>query len=321
MLANIFKVLLVAFFSITNGCSQTETKSLDEPIADVNANSIAIMPYAFCTPENPVIKFPVIKFNNHGQWWGENDEGVIGSIKMAHAKKWSVMLKPHLWIAHGIYTGEFKLDTEKDWQLWEDSYRDYILHFATIADRQKVELLCIGTELGTAIKERPQYWQVLIDTIRQVYGGKLTYAGNWDDYKNFPFWHQLDYIGVDAYFPLVSNRTPSVSSLNNAWEKHISELEKISTKNNVPILFTEYGYRNVDHNAKEPWKENEGRQNDEAQANSYEALYQSFAGKDWFAGGYLWKWYVDKGHHGRREIDFTPQGKTAEKVIAKWYAK
>ncbi len=85
------------------------------------------------------------------------------------------------------------------------------------------------------------------------------------------------------------------------------------------ILFTEYGYRNVDYNTAEPWKENEGEQNDEAQVNAYEAFYQSFAGKKWFAGGYVWKWYVDDGHHRKREVDFTPQDTPAEKVIENWY--
>lgn len=285
------------------------------PIIKLHANSVAIMPYAFCSPDNPEVKY-----NRNKQWWGENDEGVTASIKMAHDKGLTVMLKPHLWIARGMYTGNFTLSTEKDWQLWENSYQNYALHFAAMADSLKVDLFCIGTELGTAIKERPQFWTALIDTIRQVYGGKLTYAANWDDYRGFPFWQKLDYIGVDAYFPLVTDKTPSVNLLKKAWVKHVAALQKLSEKNNRPVIFTEYGYRNVDNNSAEPWKELEGDKNDEAQANAYEALYQSFAGKSWFMGGYVWKWYVDTGRHHRREIDYTPQGKAAEKVIEDWYS-
>lgn len=195
------------------------------------------------------------------------------------------MLKPHLWIAHGIYTGAFTLSTEKEWQLWEDSYREYILHFATVADSLQVELFCIGTELGATIKERPRFWSSLIDTLRKTYHGKLTYAANWDDYKNFPFWKKLDYIGVDAYFPLVNDKTPSINSLQKGWKKYSDELERIGTEHNRPVLFTEYGYRNVDYNTYEPWKEKGGKRNDEAQANALEAFYQSFAGKKWFSGG------------------------------------
>jgi hypothetical protein len=295
---------------------KTITDTMLQPILEIKANSIAIMPYAFCSPEKPEIRF-----NHKGQWWGESDEGVIGCIKMAHQKGLTVMLKPHLWIGRGIYTGAFTLNTEQDWKLWEESYREYVLNFAAIADSLKAEIFCIGTELGTTIKERPAYWSSLIDTLRSRFHGKLTYAGNWDDYKNFPFWHKLDYIGVDAYFPLVKDKTPSINSGKKAWNKWAEALAKISSKNGRPVLFTEYGYRNVDYTAAEPWKENEGAENNEGQAHAYEALFRSLHDKQWFAGGFLWKWYVDTGRHHRRAIDFTPQGKAAEKVIKKWYAQ
>jgi len=293
-------------------------KQIDEialqPIVNVHANSISVMPYAFCSPENPVIKY-----NNKGQWWGESDSGVIGSIQLAHKKKLAVMLKPHLWLGHGTYTGAFSLKTEKEWLAWESSYSEFILHFAVLADSMKAEIFCIGTELGAAVKHRLAYWNSLIDTINHVFHGKLTYAANWDDYKDFPFWKKLNYIGIDAYFPLSNDKTPITNSLENAWTKYTRELETISVNQNRPILFTEYGYRNVDFNCIEPWKENDGNQNDEAQTNALEAFYRSFAKKKWFSGGFVWKWYVDSGHHHKKEIDFTPQNKNAEKVIENWY--
>jgi hypothetical protein len=195
------------------------------------------------------------------------------------------------------------------------------LHFAAIADSMKAEIFCFGTELGAAIKARPAFWSSLIDSLQHVYHGKLTYAGNWDDYKSFPYWEKLDYIGVDAYFPLDADETPSINSLKNGWKKYLEELQKVSEEYKRPVLFTEYGYRNVDYNSAEPWKENDGKQNDEAQVNAYEAFYESFAGKKWFAGGYVWKWYVDNGRHRRNSIDFTPQSKPAAKSIESWYRK
>ncbi len=285
-----------------------------QPILDVHANSIAIMPYAFCSVDNPVLVY-----NKKRQWWGETDEGVIETIQMAHKKNLSVMLKPHLWIGRGMYTGNFKLASDEQWKMWENSYKKYILYYAMIADSLNVSMLCIGTELGTAIKERHHFWNSLIDTIKQVYNGKLTYAANWDDYKQFPFWEKLDYIGVDAYFPLVADKVPKITSLKKAWVKHADALQNLSVAHKRPIMFTEYGYRNVDYAGAEPWKEAEGAQNDAAQSNAYEALYQSFAGKEWFVGGYVWKWYVDTNRRLRRTIDYTPQGKPAMKVIKKWY--
>ncbi|MGI8637297.1 MAG: glycoside hydrolase family 113, partial [Segetibacter sp.] len=244
----------------------------------------------------------------------------IGTIQLAHQRGLMVMLKPHLWIAHGIYTGGFALDSDKEWELWEASHRDYILHFAAIADSMKAEILCIGTELGATTKARPAYWSSLIDSIKKIYRGKLTYAANWDDYTSVPFWKKLDYIGVDAYFPLATDKTPAVNSIKKGWQKHINQLEKLSTQYGRPVLFTEYGYRNVDNTTAEPWKENKGDENNDAQANAFEGFYQSFARKKWFAGGFVWKWYIDDGRYRRDNIDFSPQGKQAEKVIENWYS-
>ncbi len=290
-------------------------KTVLKPIVNVNANSVALMPYAFFSVDNPEVRY-----NQHEQHWGENIEGVAGCIQLAHKNNLSVMVKPHLWIGRGIYTGTFRLNTENNWKIWEESYRKYMLHFATVADSMKAEIFCIGTELGATIKERPGFWSSLIDTLRKAYHGKLTYAANWDDYKHFPFWEKLDYIGVDAYFPLNTDETPTVNSLKESWIKYIDELQKISMQYKRPVLFTEYGYRNVDHSTSEPWKENEGNQNDEAQSNALEAFYQSFAGKKWFAGGYIWKWYVEKSRHRKRDIDFTPQERPALQVIENWYS-
>jgi hypothetical protein len=343
LLSHISKLSLIACFIIyAIGCSNADTTTVSHtvrspgfiirgismvapvkqiykidilPIVNVNANSIAIMPYAFFSLEKPEVKY-----NQHDQHWGENIDGVIGSIKLAHQENISVMVKPHLWIGRGLYTGAFRLNTEEDWKIWEDSYQKYMLHFAAVADSMKAEIFCIGTELGASIKERPQFWNSFIDTLKQTYHGRLTYAANWDDYKNVPFWEKLDYIGVDAYFPLANDKTPSVNSLNKGWKKYSDELQRISSTHNRPILFTEYGYRNVDYAGAEPWKENEGAKNDKAQANALEAFYQSFTGKSWFAGGYVWKWYVEKSRHRKRDIDFTPQERPASQVIENWYS-
>jgi hypothetical protein len=40
--------------------------------------------------------------------------------------------------------------------------------------------------------------------------------------------------------------TPSVLELNDAWQQHIKKIEKLQTKTNKKILFTEFGYRNSD---------------------------------------------------------------------------
>ncbi|MEP6846967.1 MAG: hypothetical protein ABI861_13230 [Panacibacter sp.] len=310
---------MVSGFSIKGVGLVATTHEIDSNefinIRNINANAIAIMPYGFCSTEKPSVVY-----NSTRQWWGETDAGVQACIKLAKQNDLLVMIKPHLWIQNGIYSGKFELPGTEGWDLWESSYLDYILHFARIGDSLHADLFCIGTELGLSIKQRPLFWNRLIDSVKKIYHGRITYAANWDDYDKVSFWKQLDFIGIDAYFPLVNNATPSKEDIVEAWNNYLPNLEKISEENNRTVLFTEYGYRNVDACTAEPWKEDGVDVNDVAQANAYEGFYRSFANKKWFAGGFVWKWYGENYFAGKNKIDFTPQGKSAENIIRKWYA-
>lgn len=306
-------------FETINGISLVApVHALEETVftdlKQINSTWISLMPYAFFRPENPIIRF-----DSPRQWWGEKTEGIIASIQSAKKHQLKVMLKPHLWISHGGYTGDFALEKEEDWNLWEQSYRDYTLHFAGIADSMQVEMFCIGTELGKAISERKSFWNELIDSVRAVYKGQLVYAANWDDYADIPFWSRLDAIGIDAYFPLCESKTPDPDVMKVAWKQHIRGMQKLSKKIKKPVIFTEFGYRDADYAAHEPWTESSGVINHLAQANAYEALFQSLEHQTWFKGGFVWKWYVDDFYRRREEPDYTPQGKPAEKIIGKWY--
>ena len=88
-------------------------------------------------------------------------------------------------------------------------------------------MLCIGNELQSVVANNPGYWRQLIHEIKQVYTGKLTYAENWDQFQNVPFWDQIDYVGVDAYFPLKTSN-PTVAVLTALWKPYIKSLKGFS---------------------------------------------------------------------------------------------
>lgn len=214
------------------------------------------------------------------------------------------------------------METEQDWKILEDSYERFILTYAQLAADLKVELFCIGTELEEFIANRPLFWDKLITQIRSIYPGKLTYAANWDEYKRTPFWASLDFIGVDAYFPLSEEKTPSVDDLKAGWHRWKSELAVLSANYDRPVLFTEYGYRSMDFTAKKPWlvDRNEEQVNLEAQVNAKKALFDEFWSEPWFAGGFLWKWFIHHDRAGGQEDNrFTPQNKPAEEIIKAYY--
>lgn len=288
------------------------------PVIKVNANAAAIMPFGFIKN----LGHPEIIFNSERQWFGETKEGVTQYVALLHKNGIRVMLKPQIWIWHGEFTGKLKMNKEEDWDLLEDSYREFILDFAQLAEEIDVEIFCIGTELEKFIEHRPEFWHQLVTEIKTVYNGKLTYAANWDEYKRVPFWKGLDYIGVDAYFPISESKTPTSEETRKAWQTWKTELKALSERENKPILFTEYGYRSVDFSGKEPWKSDRDMMeiNMEAQVNSLQALYQEVWKEEWFAGGFLWKWFTAHSDVGGDEnSQFTPQNKPAEEIVSENY--
>ncbi|MEM7187874.1 MAG: glycoside hydrolase, partial [Bacteroidota bacterium] len=207
---------------------------------------------------------------------------------------------------------------EADWKQLETSYREFIISYAELARDLDVAIFCVGTELEQFIVHRPEYWSQLISEIKKIYKGKLTYAANWDEYKRVPFWEQLDYIGVDAYFPISENKTPGLEESRLGWQRWKEELEGVSTTHDRKILFTEYGYRSVDFAGKEPWKSDRDMTsvNLTAQSNLTQALYEEIDTEPWYAGGFIWKWYIEhKESGGANNARFTPQNKPVENLI------
>lgn len=284
-------------------------------VSRINSDWVAIIPYAFSRQNESAVHF-----NNSRQWWGERAEGTKELISMAQKCKLNVMVKPHIWMRSG-FIGDYDLDSEEKWVEWENSYKDYIITFAEICESMNVPILCIGTELKKPAAQREDYWRELIEKIREIYCGEITYAANWDNYNMVEFWDAVDYIGVDAYFPLVHEDTPQISDMELAWIPIKNDLNKISKLYDRQVLFTEYGYQSLNGAAGNHWEVEKSQENlnMEVQSRSYEALFRSFWKEEWFAGGFLWKWHLKENAGGLTNPNFTPQGKPVEETIKKWY--
>ena len=291
-----------------------------DPLNNIHVNYAAIMPFGFIKN----LDHPDIVYNQDRQWFGETEMGVSQYVHLLHKSDLKVMLKPQIWIWRGDYTGLIEMSSEADWIQLEESYRNFILDFAKLAEKEHIEIFCIGTELAIFVAHRPEYWRKLISEIKSVYNGKLTYAANWDEYKRVPFWDLLDFVGIDAYFPISDSETPTLEESIEGWLQWKTELKVFSHKESKKILFTEYGYRSVDFGGQEPWKSDRNMDNVnlEAQVNLLEGLYQSVWEEEWFAGGFLWKWFISHENVGIREdSQFTPQNKPAEAIVKKYYSK
>ena len=288
------------------------------PVKSVLANYTAIMPFGFIRSLN----HPEIIHDTDRQWFGETSKGAKQYIELLHKSGIKVMMKPQIWIWRGEFTGDLKMNSEEEWKALEASYRTFILTYAYLAEEQKADLFCIGTELEEFVINRPKFWDDLIQEIRTIYSGKLTYAANWDEYKRVPFWSDLDFIGVDAYFPISENKTPTIEDVKAGWKPWKEELKIVSSNFEKSILFTEYGYRSMDFAGKQPWNSDHQLPsiNMEAQNNLLTGLYQEIWNEPWFSGGFLWKWFIAHDNvGGTSDNQFTPQNKPAEQAVKQAY--
>ena len=308
------KINGISFVGAPNEINETNV----DPLVEIHANWAAVMPFGFLKN----LKASNVIFNIERQWWGERKDGARKTIELLNKRNIKVMLKPQIWVWRGEFTGNISMDSEENWQALEKSYEDFILLYAELAEEMNVPIVCIGTELHTFVQKRPAFWNQLIKKIRSTYKGKLTYAENWDQFQHVSFWDQMDYIGIDAYFPVSESKTPSIEEVRKGWIAHKEKIKKLQTTIQKKVLFTEYGYRSIHYTGKEPWDANKVQGNVDllAQNNALSAIYEEFWNEPWFAGGFLWKWYHNHTEVGGENNNrFTIQNKPAQDLIKSLY--
>ncbi|NNF07529.1 MAG: hypothetical protein HKN21_12275 [Candidatus Eisenbacteria bacterium] len=270
---------------------------------------------------------PEIRLTNEGTW-GETDHGLAETARLARETGIKTMLKPHVWLLDrrdGKLRSDIEFPSEKSWQLWFENYNAFMLHYAQLAASHNTAILCIGTELANPAITHEAEWRELIAAIREIYDGKLTYAANWyEEFEHIAFWDDLDFIGIQGYFPLSDQPTPSVEDLILGWQPHKARIEAISKKFEKPVVFTEQGYKSTKDTAMEPWNWPETYDHKDidfqTQANCYEAFFRTFWHEPWVAGVYWWRWGTDpEPFEGSWDRLFTPQSKPAAEVLRTWF--
>jgi hypothetical protein len=267
-----------------------------------------------------------VRVDTSDGWYSESHRGIRALARQADSLGMGVILKPHIWI--GGYDeaqdrSEIGFETETAWNRWAASYRRFLMVYARLAAEVDADALVLGTELSSVAKTRPQFFRGLADTVRTVYDGDLTYAANWhDEYREIEFWDALDYVGVQAYFPISDGANPSLDTLQAHWRRHRQALAQVHRRTDRPVLLTEIGYRSARTTAEAPWRwperESESVPADSVlQAQCYRAFFSTMDRAPWFAGAIIWKWHPRASR--QRPTDFTPQGKPAERVLYRWF--
>jgi hypothetical protein len=289
-----------------------------EALQRLGANAVSLMPFAFQrAPDRPELRFL-----SHGPA-SETDIGLIHAARSARARGIRVLWKPHLWVGGGSWTGEIAMKSEADWAAWWKGYRRYILHHALLAQWAGADLFCAGVELSKTIGREAE-WRELIAAVRAFFPGPVTYAANWyGDLESVRFWDQLDFVGVDAYFPLAAAPGADRAALQKGAQLVAGRLARAARRSDRPVLLTEVGFAARREAWMSPHLEG-GEYSEEDQAAAYEALFGALGRQPWLAGTFVWKAFSSGGGEGDRRrgsaSDFRFQGRKAEAVISRYYS-
>ncbi len=305
-------------YSIYNGYISTYARRALTQISELEANAVAIVPYSYLRdPQQPAF-IPVTE-----SAVSENDESVVHAAFSASELGLTTLLKPQLWLGRGQWPGDVDMRTQADWDAFFAYYGEWILHYALLAEIHGLDALCVGTEFAKATLAQPEAWRQLIRRVREVYSGPLTYAANWgSEFEGIDFWEELDYIGLDCYYPLSNRKAANKGELKKGFAAVCQKVEAVHRRFGRPVLLTEIGFRSSEAPWKQPHAEAASdKYNGKHQELAYQAVLESLAEADWCQGVLWWKYPTYLGNQDAENTRFTPQGKPAEQVVREWFGK
>jgi hypothetical protein len=244
------------------------------------------------------------------------DASLRRAIRLAHATGMDVFVLPLIYV-DAMEEGEWRGTlAPADWSAWFAAYRAFLMHYAVLSEEEHVAILAVGSELCST-ESRGGEWGRLIEEVRRVYSGALTYSANWDHRGDLPFAGRLDYLGTNAYFELSDDPDAPVEALVSAWNEIVPEVLGWASRAGKPLILTEVGYPSRRGSARDPWDSTSREPPDPAaQGRAYRAFVEAWTGHPGLRGVYFYLWW---GEGGAGDAGYTPRGKPAEKVLADWF--
>ena len=259
------------------------------------------------------------------------DRDIEWFVNDAHSRGIKVCLKPmvnsedEVWRAH-IGFPDLNMDNlDIYWTKWFQSYLDFMLHYATLAEELGIELFCIGCEM-LATEHRKYQWLYVIEQVRKVYSGKLIYNTNHDHEDVCEWFDVLDYIGTSAYYPVGKYGTDA-AAMKKEWNEIRWRLNAISDSRGKPYVFMEIGCRSELGCSGYPydfedWKTDKSKWSEDEQATFYETCLDVFLNEPRFAGVFWWEWPVTQYHtraEAEKDIGYNIHLKKAEQIVKDRY--
>jgi hypothetical protein len=257
--------------------------------------------------------------------YSDNRAAVREMIEQAKARGLQVLVIPHLWVESGGWRGEIDPGSDERWAAYQASYRSFVLAWARDAERAGADALSIGVECKSWSGRFGEYWSSLIAELRATFHGKLTYSANWDEAEDVAFWDQLDWIGVNAFYPLASHDDASDDEYRKGASEALDRLHELSHSVDKPVVLIEIGYTTRKNAAVQPWLWPDDMQNvivdEREQARALSALAGAAASRDFIRGFYVWRYYANLDDVSQEAVwGFSPHGKLAEPMLERIFA-
>lgn len=318
----------------------------------LNVNWVGISPVWYLNSKSDDTLFPAPPGGlNNGQLQTWPDDELRIFIRRLRCQGFHVFL--------GLAARDVSVDGQYHrYEYWptdrfQQSYTEFVLHYAQLAQDEGVELLSIGTEMDTAIHPHWAGWlQGLLAQVRAVYKGSLSYDQHYSAFLSGPrpaaagdphYWWELpedpkslweldfDYIGLSVYdLNLAAGGDNSEAAQTARWQEFFAQVKAAHERYGKPVLLLEVGQDNIDPaDIGKPKAEAYARQSTAAgqqlQVNALKSLFKASDGYDWYRGGFLWEyWVMDDAECQAatcRGIGFTTRGKPADAVVQKYYGQ
>lgn len=284
-------------------------KSLDAIKERTAANLIMLVPCGL----QETAQSDIIRYDTEATM---SDNELIAIIRYAKKLGFNVGLKPTINCKNGVYRAyvsffDNEVPNEPSWKNWFQSYNEFQLHYAEIAQNENVDIFVCGSEMVMA-ESREDDWRRLIRLIRRTYKGIVTY--NTDKYQedHVTWWDELDAISSSGYYPI------------DVWEKELDRIEAVVKKYNLPFFFAEIGCMSSSGSSTLPhdWSIRSAT-NVKEQERWYESMFFSASRRPWIAGEVIWCWSATPYALKKAAVDwgYDIMGKPAENVVNRYFGK
>jgi hypothetical protein len=253
--------------------------------------------------------------------FAQNQAAVLRLVADAKARGLRVLIVPHLWVETPGWRGDFDPGSEAGWLAYQKSYREFVLDWAKLARRAGADALSIGVECKSWSGRFGAFWSALIADVRAAFPGQLTYSANWDEADDVLFWDQLDFVGINAFYPLADHADASYATYAEGAARAVERAMALGRLVAKPIVFVEIGYTTRRDAAVKPWLWPDDMHHvaiDEwEQARALSALMGAAITQSAFRGLFVWRYYANLDDISQEASwGFSPHGKLAEPLLS-----